>query len=74
MARLREELSLFSIVNRYKKRAKCWVANVNEKWREQPTLKMLAETIETPTYKKALTNLQYSFPRDRNAKKKTSTI
>ena len=51
MAHLGEELSLFSIVNGYKKRAKCRVANVNEKWCEQPTLKMLAETIETPTYK-----------------------
>ena len=51
MAHLGGELSLFSIVNGYKKRAKCWVANVNEKWCEQPTLKMLAETIETPTYK-----------------------
>ena len=34
-----EELTLFSIVDRYKKRPRCWVASVNEKWRKQLTLK-----------------------------------
>ena len=53
----KEQLSLFSIVNRYKKRPKCWVASVNENWREPPRLKNLAYTIEIPTSKEALITL-----------------